>query len=105
MAKMENNYSIKEVIEQRFNEMGTHLIDIKTQTTKTNGRVNSLETSRTQLWTSISVLLFLGGTILTLAIMAIDNKVEKSIKNYSPEIAKQAANQVVQTLEDKYLLK
>lgn len=76
---MENTYSIKEVIEANFKEMREHLTRIETQTVKTNGRVNSLESSRTQIWTSISILVFLGGTIITLAIMAIDSKIEKGI--------------------------
>jgi len=73
------NYSLKEIIEQRFSEMGTHLIEIKNQTIKTNGRVGSLERSRAQLWGAIAVLIILGGAIISLSIMAIDNKIQVSI--------------------------
>ncbi len=74
-----NTYTLKEVMESNFAEMRTHLQDIKIQTTRTNGRVMSLEKSRIQIWTSMSILVVLGGTIITLAIMAIDSKIEKGI--------------------------
>ena len=74
-----DTYSLKEVIEQRFDEMGTHLIAIKEQVTKTNGRVSSLERSRAQLWGSIAMLTLLGGVIITLAIMAIDSKIKNGV--------------------------
>lgn len=77
---MEDRYSIKEVIEQRFDEMGAHLVEIKSQTTKTNGRVSSLESSRVQIWTSISVLIALGGAIIFLSIQAIDSKIKDGIE-------------------------
>lgn len=77
---MENNYTIKEVMEQNFGEMRTHLTEIKAQTIKTNGRVNSLEKSRVQVWTAIGILTCLGGIIITLAIMAIDTKISKGIE-------------------------
>jgi hypothetical protein len=73
-------YTIKEIIEQRFDEMGAHLTEIKTQVVKTNGRVNSLEHSRTQIWTAIALLLFLGGTIIFLAVEAIEEKIRKGIE-------------------------
>lgn len=57
---MTDNYSIKEVIEQRFDEMTTHLVDIKTQVVKTNGRVSSLENHRFFLWGAITVIGILG---------------------------------------------
>lgn len=72
-------YTIKEVLEQRFDEMGEHLQEIKVQTTKTNGRVWSLERSRIQVWTAIAVLTLLGGTLIALSIMAIDNKIKNTI--------------------------
>lgn len=75
----EDNYSIKEVLESKFAEMGQHLTEIKAQTIKTNGRVNSLEKSRVQVWTAISVLLVVGGAVATLAIMAIDTKIANGI--------------------------
>lgn len=106
-----DTYSIKEVIEQRFDEMGEHLIDIKEKVEATdekvgiqNGRVRALEewsnnakkiientvnlaedtlidykTDRARLWVAWGLLLVLGGTIITLSIMAINTKIEKGI--------------------------
>lgn len=76
----DDSYTIKEVMELNFNELKQHLIDIKTQTTKTNGRVNSLEKSRVQVWTAIGVLTMLGGAIIYLSVMAIDNKIQRGIE-------------------------
>ena len=78
---MENQYSIKEVIEQRFDEMGEHLKAIVVQTTKTNGRVSVLENHKAYLWGAFSLLTILGGTIIYLSVMAIDTKIEKGIDN------------------------
>ena len=77
---MENSYTIKEVMESGFKEMREHLTEIKTQTTKTNGRVNSLEKSRIQVWTAIGVLTTLGGVIIYLSVMAIDTKIQRGIQ-------------------------
>ncbi len=74
-----DSYSLKEVVENNFKEMREHLQDIKIQTTKTNGRVNSLENSRVQVWAAIGVLLLCGGSIIYLSIMAIDNKIQRGI--------------------------
>ena len=66
-----------------FRRMGVQdktLDEIKVQTTKTNGRVNSLETTRVQVWTAITILLFLGGVIITLSLMAIDTKIKDGIQ-------------------------
>ena len=78
---MDNNtYSIKEIMEQRFDEMAEHLKEIKVQTKLTNGRVSSLEKSRIQIWTSIAILLVVGGVIITLSVMAIDHKVQEAVE-------------------------
>ena len=61
-------YTLKEVIEQRFNEMGEHLTEIKIQTTRTNGRVDSLERSRVQVWTAIGIITLVKGALITLSI-------------------------------------
>ncbi len=66
---------------------------IETQTTKTNGRVSSLERSRVQFWTAISLLLFFGGAIITLSVMAINTKIKDGI---SEAILKSLDNKVVE---------
>lgn len=76
----ENNYTIKEVVEHYLKDMKEDLKEIKTQTQKTNGRVNSLESTRSWMWGAIAVLTILGGTIITLSVMAIDNKIEAGIQ-------------------------
>lgn len=73
-------YSIKEIIEGKFNEVHEHLNKIEVQTTKTNGRVSSLEKSRVQVWTAIAVLLVLGSGIIGLAVSAIDSKIDRGIQ-------------------------
>lgn len=78
---MEENYTIKEVIETRFDEMGEHLKEIKLQTQKTNGRVNSLENHKAYLWGAFSVLVILGSTIIYLSAIALDSKIDTGIKN------------------------
>jgi len=78
---MQDNYSIKEVIEQRFEEMMTHLVDIKAQTTKTNGRVGVLENHKAYLWGAFSILTILGSTIIFLSIEAIDSKIQDGIRD------------------------
>lgn len=44
-------------------------------------RLNTLEKGKIQIWTAISILLLLGGGIITLSIMAIDNKIEKGFQS------------------------
>lgn len=44
-------------------------------------RLNTLEKGKIQIWTAISLLLFFGGAIITLSIMAIDNKIEKGFQS------------------------
>lgn len=72
-----NTYSMKEFIKDKFDSMENHLVEIKTQTTKTNGRVSSLERTRAQVWGALAVVLLLGSTIITLAYILIDSKINK----------------------------
>lgn len=101
-------YSIRDVIEQRFREQTEHLNEIKKTGIETkekvefqNGRVRKLEdwsneartvieaSSKTllryrmdkaRLWVAITLLVFLGGTIITLSVMAIDSKIKVGIR-------------------------
>ncbi len=75
----EENYTIKEMISEFRDDVTRSLTRIETQTIKTNGRVTSLEKTRTQVWTSITILLFLGSTIIYLSIRAIDTKIKDGI--------------------------
>ena len=75
----EDSYSIKETLAHYFDEMKEDIKEIKVQTTKTNGRVSSLESSRDRLWGGMALLTLLGGAIITLSVMAIDTKIEKAI--------------------------
>ncbi len=82
----QDNYSIKDVIEEFRRDTKESLDRIEAQTMKTNGRVtasereiSSLKTSRAQLWTAIAIFTFLGSTIVALAIMAIDSKIREGI--------------------------
>lgn len=59
--------------------MGEHLVEIKEQTIKTNGRVTSLESSRSWLWGAIAVFAILGSVIITLSLIAIDSKIKDGI--------------------------
>lgn len=72
-------YTIKEIMEKSFNEVNDHLVEIKEQVKKTNGRVNSLETSRIQIWTAISVFTVVTGTIIYLSVYVIDSKINNGI--------------------------
>ncbi len=91
--------------------------EILTQTTKTNGRVSTLETwskdaqkviehttilaentlnryrtDRVRIWTAISVLAILGGAIISLSVMAINSKIKdgiaEALSNYQIEVVK-----------------
>lgn len=46
-----------------------------------NETYNNYKTDKTRIWAVIGVLVFLGGTIITLSIMAIDSKIEKGISD------------------------
>lgn len=70
--------------------------DIKTMFKDKEIRVSSLEKGKIQIWTAISVLLLLGGAIITLSIKAIDNKIEKGFQ--SPEVQKIIKTSVEQAL-------
>jgi hypothetical protein len=101
------NREIREMFEdvkQSLGRLEKGMGEVKTQTTLTNGRVLKLEAwqesatsnifdlkkevyelsldyavNKTRLWTSVAVMLFLGGAIITLAIMAIDAKIQDGL--------------------------
>ena len=107
----DETYSIKEVLDDRFNEMAEHLKEIKFDGKKTmdavaiqNGRVGKLEAwsieaqkvienttkvaattseeyrvDRARLWTAIAIVVLLGSTIITLAIMAIKSEIKNTV--------------------------
>lgn len=84
-SNMDESYTIKEYIGEKFDEVNVHLSEIKIQTTKTNGRVGSLEKSRTQLWTAVTIIIFMGSAFITLATYALDTKIEKGVKSVLSE--------------------
>ena len=75
-----NGYSLKDIIEEFRNDTKESLTRIELQTTKTNGRVDSLENHRSYLWGAFTILTLLGGTIIYLSVMAIDNKIKDSVQ-------------------------
>lgn len=77
----EESYSIKDIIEEFRRDTKESLDRIERQTTKTNGRVDSLESHRAYLWGAYSVLVLLGGMIIYLSVNAIDNKIQNGIKD------------------------
>lgn len=105
---MSDEYTIKEVIEDRFKEISNHLMEIKADGKETkqkvefqNGRVRKLEdwcvesggiikdisktvetykSDKAKLWTGFFLVTILGGTIVTLSVLAIDNKIDKGIR-------------------------
>lgn len=79
IAELKGNYSKRE-LDHFIGELHADIKKILEQTTKTNGRVNGLEETRTKMWTAISVLTVLGGTIIGLSIMAIQSKIDKGIE-------------------------
>lgn len=76
---MKNDYSIKEMLEEFRKDMKETLVRIEAQTIKTNGRVSSLEKSRTQVWTAISIMVLLGGTLMALAVKNVENGIDSKI--------------------------
>lgn len=68
------------MISEFRSDMKDSLERIEQQTTKTNGRVNSLENHRSYLWGAWFAVVFLGGTIIALSIMAIETKIAQGIE-------------------------
>lgn len=74
------NYTIKDIIEEFRKDTKESLTRIEAQTTKTNGRVDSLENHRSYLWGAYTILILLGASIIYLSVQAIDVKIEKGIQ-------------------------
>lgn len=74
-----SDYSNRE-LDHFFTDVRGTLNRIEEQTTKTNGRVDSLEKTRIQVWSSMAVLLLVGGAIITLSVMAINSKIKEGIQ-------------------------
>lgn len=76
---MSSGYSIKDVIEEFRRDTKESLERIEKQTTKTNGRVDSLEHHRSYLWGAYTVLSLFGGVIIYLAIGSMDTRIKEGI--------------------------
>lgn len=81
--------NLSDKLEEHHEDVMRELTEIKGQTIKTNGRVNSLELSRSYIWGAMAVLVILGGTIITLAVNAIDQKIEDGIRKGIAEAIEQ----------------
>lgn len=81
--------NLSDKLEEHHEDVMRELTEIKGQTIKTNGRVNSLELSRSYIWGAMAVLVILGGTIITLAVKAIDQKIEDGIRKGIAEAIEQ----------------
>jgi chromosome segregation ATPase len=108
LAKISENLAVNtnetQNIKARVSEIQANVKEAVGLGQKTNGRVTQLEdwckeaqkvienttrianetytnykNDKTRIWAVIGVLLFLGGTIITLAIMAIDSKIDRKI--------------------------
>ena len=66
-------------VSEKFDGVHKRLDKIEIQTTKINGKVGSLERSRIQIWTAISVTVVLVGTIFALYSQTIDAKIKEGI--------------------------
>jgi len=116
-AAKEMEYTIKEVMNIKFDEVGKHLDEIKLDVKEavalgklTNGRVTKLENwsneakkiiestttiasdtllsykiDKARLWTAIGVITLVAGALITLSIMAIDNKIKETVNSVFSE--------------------
>ena len=96
----QQNLSMKETIKEIEDDIKGIHEDVKSisdsvekiliQTTKTNGRVTSLEVvtadlknytiDKARVWGAVATLTVIGGAIITLSIMAINSKIKEGIR-------------------------
>lgn len=96
ISDLKGNYSKRE-LDHFITEIKENVEKILIQTTKTNGRVNSLENHRSYLWGAYTLLFLLGSVIIGLSIDAIDSKIKEENRATisSPEF-KQLINQSIE---------
>src|SRR5690348_15047940 len=76
----EENYSIKEFIEEKFSALHEHISRVEIQTTKTNGRVSVLEGDKMKMWGAFTALALCMATIISLSVLVIKAQVRDQTK-------------------------
>jgi hypothetical protein len=87
----ETSYSIKEMLSHIHEDLSDRLNKIDEKQAVANGRTAKLENAKIQIWTAISVLLIIGGTMITLVINAVNTKIDVA----SVKAAKEAVTQAL----------
>ena len=90
MGKKESHFSTEDrdiliTMHANVETITRDAIAIKEQTIKTNGRVDSLERSRTQIWTAVAIIMFFSGVFITLSLIALDSRIEKGVRKVLSE--------------------